>query len=126
MAPLPCLPLHIHTHSFYTAVAAPAQWNVNLAPLVFAPTLILGFHVADGCLYSQVYPAVIQTPFLLLSGTEWCPCVSLHQSCFNLPMLCAVVSAVDFKRVESTHTKPQLLFQDPFLKDLQAFLGIEG
>lgn len=93
--PLLCLPLHIHTHSIYTAVDAPAQWNVNLAPLVFAPTLISSLHLADGCLYSQVYPAIIQIPFLPLSGAEWCPCVSLHQSCFNLPMSCAVPRAVD-------------------------------
>lgn len=108
---LPCLPLHFHTHSIYTAVAAPARWNVNLAPLVFAPTLISGLRLADGCLYSQVYPAVMQTPFLHLSRAEWCPCVNLPQSCFNLPVSCAVSSAVDSEQVESTHTKPQCYFE---------------
>lgn len=108
---LPCLPLHFHTHSIYTAVAAPARWNVNLAPLVFAPTLISGLRLADGCLYSQVYPAVMQTPFLHLSRAEWCPCVNLPQSCFNLPVSCVVSSAVDSEQVESTHTKPQCYFE---------------
>lgn len=69
-------PFHVFPSHAHTVVAAPAQWNVNLAPLVFPPTLISGLHLADGCLYSQVYPAVMQTP-LPLSGPEWCPCVCL-------------------------------------------------